>query len=133
MPITVRWYDDDQTIIHMPISDPWTITDLTLATQESYRMMAQVGHTVDLIMDASETTGIPRNILSHFATNTTEATLPTNQGFVLVVVRNTLLQTFVSMAKRILPHITRKMHMADSLPGAVGKIMRLRETVETAT
>ena len=132
MPAATAWHDEARTIIHMQISDPWTLPDLTAATQESYRLMAQVTNSVDLIMDFSRTTGLPRNVFSHYATHTTEASLPANQGFVLVIVRGTLLQTFAGMAKRILPNVTRKMYVVDSLAAADTKIASLRESASSA-
>lgn len=132
MPVTIDWHDEAKTILRMPISDPWTLAEMNQASEESRKMMSTVSHPVVLIMDASETKGFPKNIFSHYATNTKEADLPRNQEAVIVVVRGPLLQAFVSTAKRILPQITKKMHMADTLDKAEFTIARLRQTTPPA-
>jgi hypothetical protein len=128
MPVTIHWHDESKTILRMPITDPWTLAEMNAAAVQSRQMMATVDHKVVLIMDALETNGFPKNVFSHFATNTKESDLPINQEAVIVVVRGALLQAFVSTAKRILPHLTRRMHMADSLAAAEAKIAALRHT-----
>ena len=126
MPISATWYDDAKTIVRVEFNDPWTMVELSQAIQVSRQLMSSVPYTVDAIWDGTGTKGGPSNILSHFMMPNEDTKIPPNQGVVVVVVRGAFLQTFVSFAKRLLPQITRNMHITNSLQAADEKIALLR-------
>lgn len=126
MPVSATWYDDACTIIIVRLHDPWTLADLSAAISESRRLSSSTNSMVDLIWDATETSGAPSNIVSHFMFTSEDTNIPANQGAVIVVVRTTFLKSFVALAKRLLPRITRNMHIVADLPAAEVKIAALR-------
>ncbi|MBI1257987.1 MAG: hypothetical protein GC204_10985 [Chloroflexi bacterium] len=127
MPLSTTWYDEAKTIVRIEFQDPWNMTELSQAIQASRELMESVSYTVDAIWDGTGTKGGPSNILSHFMMPNEDTKIPTNQGVVVVVVRGAFLQTFVSLAKRLLPQITRQMHITNSLQAAGEKIALLRQ------
>jgi hypothetical protein len=128
MPVSATWHDEAHTIVRVEFSDPWNMTELSQAIQTSRQLMSSVGYTVDAIWDGTATKGAPSNLFSHFMMPNEDTEIPANQRFVIVVVHGTFLQTFVGMAKRLLPRITRKMHITHSLQDADRKIAALRST-----
>lgn len=126
MPVVTEWYDSAQNAIRIAISDPWTINDLSDGIRASRNLMASVDYSVDAIWDASGTKGAPSNMLSHFMLPNQDSIIPNNQGSVVVVVNNMFLKQFVMIAKRLMPHTTKNMHIVNSLPDAEKKLENLR-------
>ncbi len=102
------------------------MADLRSGIQVSRALLASVEHTVDAIWDGTETNGAPSNLFSHFMIPNEDTEIPPNQGVVVVVVNTAFLKSFVAMAKRLLPRITRNMHITHDLPSAEAKIAVLR-------
>ncbi len=127
MPVKASWFDDAHTIVHIEFSDPWTLADLSAGIQTGRQLMSSVDHTVDAIWDGTNTKGAPSNVFSHFMVANEDTEIPANQRFVIVVVRSAFLHTFASTAKRLLPRITRNMHITNSLQAAEQKIEALRK------
>ena len=127
MPISVAWHDDGKTIVRLVFDAPWTLAELGDAVRESRALITSVPRMVDVIWDATEAGGVPRNVITHFLLNLEIVQIPANQGAVIVVARSTFLQNFARLAKRSLPKITRNMHIVDTLANAEALIASLRE------
>jgi hypothetical protein len=106
--------------------DPWTLADMRSAIRESRELLTSVDHTVDVIWDGTETGGAPSNLFSHFMFPNEDTDIPENQGAVIVVVQTSFLRSFAALGKRLLPRITRNMHITTNLPAAEAKIEALR-------
>jgi len=128
MPVSAIWHDEAHTIVRVEFRDPWNMTELSQAIQGSRQLMSSVSYIVDAIWDGTGTKGAPSNLFSHFMMPNEDTKIPDNQRYVVVVVRGAFLQTFVGMAKRLLPQITKKMHITHSLEDAEAKIAALRTT-----
>lgn len=126
MPVMTEWHDSAQNTIRLAISDPWTINDLSDGIRASRNLMGSVNYSVDAIWDASQTKGAPSNMLSHFMLPNQDSIIPNNQGAVVVVVNNMFLKQFVMIAKRLMPHTTKNMHIVSTLPDAEKKLETLR-------
>ncbi len=126
MPVSAAWNDEAHTIVRVEICDPWNMSELSQAIQVSRQLMGSVSYTVDAIWDGIGTKGAPSNLFSHFMMPNEDTKIPSNQRYVVVVVRGAFLQTFVGMGKRLLPQITKNMHITSSLDAAEQKIMTLR-------
>ncbi len=126
MPVSARWYNDAKTAVYVEFSDPWTLTELSTALKQSRALMSSVDYSVDAIWDSSKTSGMPKNILSHFMVSNADTDIPDNQRAVVVIVHGMFLQSFAGMAKRLLPRITKNMHITSSLQDADKKLRSLR-------
>jgi hypothetical protein len=129
MPITVSWHNEAHTILYLGIRDPWTLTDLGESIEASYTMMRSTDAEVDTIWDASETSGIPRNVLSYFMLRGANLKVPANQRAVVVVARSAFLKSFLSASRRALSSRTRMMYIVDDLEAAERCIESLRQPV----
>lgn len=126
VPISASWYDDDQTIVIIRFEDPWELRDLSEAIQVSRQLIGSVEYTVDAIWDGTATNGAPSNIFSHFMVPNDDTTVPLNQGLVVVVVNTAFLKSFAALAKRLLPRITKHMHIVTNMQAAEAKIETVR-------
>ncbi len=126
MPVSASWFDDANTIVRIEFTDPWNMTELSQAIQASRQLMSSVNHTVDSIWDGTNTKGAPSKLWSHFMVANEDTEIPANQRYVIVVVHSAFLHTFAATAKRLLPRITRNMHITNSLQAAEQKLETLR-------
>jgi hypothetical protein len=129
MPITVSWHNDEHTVIRLTFHAPWALPDLSESIESCYALLRSTDAPVDAIWDASEISGIPHNLLSHFILRSPHIDIPPNQRAVLVVARSPFLKSFLSAARRALPARTRKMYIFDDLGAAERFIESLRLTM----
>jgi hypothetical protein len=129
MTVHARWHNEDHTIVRVQFSDPWTLPELSAALQEARQLLESVHYPVDAIWDGADAKTVPNNVLSHFMLSRQDSEPPANQRTLVVVARSTLLKTFVSSAKRLMPHATKNMYMTDSLDAAEQKIEMLQAAV----
>jgi hypothetical protein len=125
MPVTTEWYDDTQTILHMRFTEPWTISEMSEAIHAARLNMQDVAHMVDLIFDIGQVQRIPANIITHFALSREDSHTASNQRYVVVVVQNRYISSLVAVSKRMLPAITQKMLMVNTLDEAI-EVLRKR-------
>jgi hypothetical protein len=128
MPVMTHWHDQANSVIRVEFSDPWTLTELSSGIQSSRQLMSSVDHTVDAIWDGTKTKGAPSNMLSHFMFPNNDTIVPPNQGAVIVIVNGMFLRQFAIIAKRLMPQITRNMHITTSLPDAEKKIKSMQDS-----
>ena len=126
MPVSTTWHDQAHTIVRVEFRDPWSMAELSEAIRVSRQLMGSVSYTVDAIWDGTGIKGAPSNLFSHFMLPNEDTKIPTNQGAVVVVVHGAFLQTFAGLAKRLIPQITKNMHITHSLQAADEKITVLR-------
>ncbi|RMG85186.1 MAG: hypothetical protein D6712_09930 [Chloroflexi bacterium] len=79
MPIDVRWYDDQQTILHMSENGAWTWDDFYAARQQADEMLKQVAYKAHVIIEATHG-NIPSNAMTHF-----RASRMSNHGLTVLV------------------------------------------------
>jgi|GEM_PF-3136748 hypothetical protein len=133
MPVTIAWYDDTQTILHMHFTEPWTISEMSEAIHEVRLNMQDVAHMVDLVFDIGQVQRIPPNIITHFALSRDDSHTASNQRYVVVVVQNRYISSLVSVSKRMLPAITQKMLMVATLDEAIELLHQRREADQQQT
>ncbi|MCA9891092.1 MAG: hypothetical protein KC546_22095, partial [Anaerolineae bacterium] len=59
MGIQLVWEDDDKTILRHIYEGIWTVADFIGAVDESRKLLLEVEHPVDLIIDMREAAGPP--------------------------------------------------------------------------
>lgn len=122
MPVQAHWHNDDHTIVRILITDPWTLPELSDALQEARRLQESVHYPVDAIWDGTTVKTVPNNVLSHFMLSRQDSQPPANHRTLVVVARSTLLKTFISSARRLMPYATKNMYVTDSLEAAEQKL-----------
>ena len=65
MGIRIFWDDDEKTVIRYEFEESWTWEDLIAAVQKDDELMAEVDHTVHLILDMRAIRDVPSNPMGH--------------------------------------------------------------------
>lgn len=102
MSIHTAWDNPDKSVIHILFDGEWGGEDLADAVYRADAMIISVGHRVDLIIDMSSSSHIPRDFLS-IARDMLDSGQPRpNEGQRVVVGLNGFLRTLYHTAHRAL-------------------------------
>lgn len=97
MPITTRWYDDNQRVILQVYQGAWTWEELGREAAAMREMAAAVSHNVILFSDMSESNFMPSgNVLSQGRSIVQK--IPHNVSLTVIVIQSRLIEVFTSMA-----------------------------------
>ncbi|MDZ4670897.1 MAG: hypothetical protein SH821_08510 [Phototrophicales bacterium] len=116
MGFSANWDNDEKTILRQLYIDRWTVDDFIACTDKTYRLLNNIPHTVHVLIDLSQATRTPANILS--AMRYAEERVNDNVGQVVVVGADDFAKEIFSPAKRIAPNATRTMIFVETLPEA---------------
>ncbi|MBI5668525.1 MAG: hypothetical protein HZC41_11015 [Chloroflexi bacterium] len=116
MPITLDWDNDDKTILLERFISPWTIEEYYRLIDDEAALMAQVSHPVHLILDGSQSPLAPRQMFTGIQYALKR--LPPNQGLIVFVRANRLLQLFIEVARQMSPQIAQATCYARSVEEA---------------
>lgn len=119
MPISVKWDNDDKTIVVLRHMGRWTWEEYYSAVQQSTYLIDEVAHQVDMISHFADPDALmpPAGSFFHWQKTLTEA--PPNLGIIIMVPGNTFIRNFVSVSQRILGEM-------------VGSRLRTAESIERA-
>src|SRR5262245_15552793 len=65
MPVSVEWYNDDETIIYMAMVGKWTWDEAYRAQKEGDALLEAANHNVGAIIDFARSSGIPLSAMSN--------------------------------------------------------------------
>ena len=116
MPIEIAWEDDAHTILLQTIVGEYTIQDYQAMVDESVRWMRQEDHAVHIISDFRRAGSTPVNALA--GARHAEKHMAPNQGLVIFVGANALVQTFVNVARRAGLKVVQDVRMVTTLEAA---------------
>lgn len=95
MPITVRWDNEDKTIIYYVFDRRWTWDEFNVVYQDVYRMLDTVDHTVHAIVDLHNSQLLPADTLTHMRRLTFQQ--HDNGGITVIITTNFLAQSLYSI------------------------------------
>jgi hypothetical protein len=119
---TIRWYNEDKTVVLQQYDNDVTKDDLYQLALESAKMLAEHDHTVHLIIDERNSNIVFTSADMAFL----EKKVPGNQGVVVLVVRPETLSyknLVQGMGKRIAPNAFDKTYYAET-PEEAKKILQ---------
>ncbi|MDX2078267.1 MAG: hypothetical protein SFZ02_17675 [bacterium] len=116
MGFNVIWDNDEKTILRQTYTARWTVDDFLACTDKTYRLLNNVPHTVHIIIDLTQATRTPANILS--AMRYAEEHVNENLGQIVVIGADDFAKEIFSPARRIAPNATRTMIFVETLPQA---------------
>lgn len=101
MPITIRWYDETQTIVFWEFEGLWTIEELhTIYTTSHNMCMTVLDHKVTALLDMTRTANsIPSNIFSAL-TNRRRSQAP-NFDMIVIVSTSGLIKIFINIMSKM--------------------------------
>jgi hypothetical protein len=101
MPIEVKWYDAEQTVILYDFSEHWTWDEMYAAVEQVTAMIASVPHRVDSIMNLTRTSIVPTGAIGHV--KSLSGAIQPNFGIGVVLSRNTFIKTIFQMFSKLYP------------------------------
>ena len=128
MPIDVRWYDDEETIVCYEFTGRWTLEELYTAIDRAHELGASRDYTVDMIVDLLGSQRTPRNVLSIVSYASRKKLL--NIGAVVLLTRDRVIRSVAGVVIRLTP-LRGEYKFAATLEEALDIIERSR-TVENS-
>lgn len=122
MGITLRWGNQDQSVIWYHIEAPWTWEDADHARIELERMIQSVHHRVDFIFDVGTLGVLPKNTLQVVADRFT--LIPANVGIFTVVGAPTMVKVMIDVLRLMRPEVFSRYHVVDTFEEAYRLIYR---------
>ena len=116
MPITVDWFNDEQTVLCFTYIGAWGWEEFYGSIQQSHKLMAHVNHTVHILIDVQDSQLFPTNMLSHL--HQLRSIAHPNTGDVVVVGANSFLRTLSELYVRGFGHVGRRFKLVKTLKEA---------------
>ena len=120
MPVTMDWDSPERRIIRVTFFGEWDVDDIHRMITKRNSMMECVNHHVHQILDMTDSTSAPNNLLSV----TGRSELPANKkgSLVLVVNASNYIQSVASIMRRLSPQLFDGIYFVDSVDDAYSKI-----------
>lgn len=122
MPACVGWDNEQKTIIRQQFFGDWTFEDYVTSSTELQRLTASMPHTVNVIVDYTESKTYPRKILA--AAQTLSRNFPVNEGVVMIVQGPPYILAAFEVIFKLCPKSGKNVHHVDSLEDAYAAIQR---------
>ena len=120
MPVTMDWDTPERRIIRVNFIGEWNVDDIHRMITKRNSMMECVNHHVHQILDMTESTSSPSNLLSV----TSRLDLPANKTGSLIIMVNPspYILSVASIIRRLSPHLLDDFHTVKSVEAAYTKI-----------
>lgn len=126
MSVRYGWFDEARTIIRYDFAAGWQWAELEDAITNVDRMIREVDYPVYTIVDMSQISRIPPDILSSIHWGTFNAA--PNWRFGIFVGANALLKALLNTFSRLYPRFRERYLVADSIEEAVALIAERQRT-----
>lgn len=103
MPVEWKWYDQEQQVVVFMIRDPWLLEEFIVTDEQVGNMVRQMDWIVDGIIDFSQASTVPQNVISGMVKVAKRGHSKPNQGTSVVVTSSSMIKTFVKVGIRMLP------------------------------
>ncbi len=133
MPISIRWYDETQTIVFWEFEGVWTIDELHSIYTTSHNMcMTVLDHKVIALLDMTHiANSVPANIFS--ALTTRRRTQAPNFDMIVIVSTSNLIKVFINIMMKM-PALRDQFALYDSFEDALAFIhQRQASQLESGT
>jgi hypothetical protein len=124
MPIQIKWYNDEKTILLETFESGWTVEDYRHLIDEAAQYLATVDHTVHIIVDGShDTSHLPINMLRGGLAYAVR-NVPPNQGITVFVGIDSVSEMFLGIARNVNLKLSRSLFSTDNLSKALQIVER---------
>lgn len=103
MSVTVKWYDDEQTILKYTYGTHWSWVELQDALQEGRGLQSEKSYSVCVIHDLYETLSFPPSLISNMKHYINQK--PENIGMVAFVSRRMFLNSLYRVFRQMFPNL----------------------------
>ena len=122
MPASVCWDNEQKTIIRQRLFGDWTFEDYMMSLGELQCLTASMPHTVNVIVDYTESKSYPRKIIA--AAQRLNRNFPVNEGIVMIVQGPPYINAAFEVIFKLYPRLSQNIHHVDSLDAAYEAIDR---------
>jgi hypothetical protein len=120
MPATVKWFDEEKTIIFHCFEGEWTLQDYYQSLKESNELLETVDYKVVHFLDMLQSDGLPKGFLS--AMRGSSKRWHPNSGRVVMIGGNPFVLAFSKLFSKIYPNPDASFFMVGSIDEALGII-----------
>lgn len=120
MPVAMDWATPERTLIVTKFMGTWSVDDIHRMLTKRNSMMECVTHQVHQIMDMTESTASPNNLLSVVG----RLELPPNQkgSLVLIVNASPYIKSVLGIMQKMAPQVFKDVHFMNSVAEAYSAI-----------
>ena len=122
MPITVKWYNEEKTILLEIFEGQWTLVEYRQLIDEAVALLATVDHTVHIIADASTSGTLPGQMTTGILYAIRQ--IPLNQGLTVFVDADLFTRVLIQIASKLSAKVVQTTFTASSIEDAVRIIER---------
>ncbi len=126
MAVKFEWLDDKKSILCYSFIGHWSWEEAWTTVYEAREQYRQFDHTVDVIVDFSESGMIPGEALTHL--RKLVGTRTANLGIVVIAGGNVIVRTIINMGKPLLP-VLMAFEIMDTRAEGLAYIYKMRSTV----
>ena len=130
MPVTVSWYDEDQTVVWFSFVNSWKWEDYRNAVGLATALASTQPHQVNYIADFRQSGIIPRGALQEV-----KRQIPAhaaNWGCTVIIQNSTYLRLIAGTFQRLYPGMAQNFAMVDSVEDALTEIERRQQPTTAA-
>ena len=120
MPITLRWNDNDKSVIIQEFVGKWSLDEYYESLNLLLGEVREQPHPVHMVADLRKSSALPPGILS--VRSFLEKSMLENQGLIVIIGGNALLMTFIDIIRPFAPHFVKSVSFAKSLEAAFEKV-----------
>ena len=121
MPVAMDWDTPDRRVIRVTFMGEWSVDDIHRMITKRNSMMECVNYPVHQILDMTNSTCAPNNLLS--VTSRAELPASQNSSLVVVVKPSKYIRSVASIMKRLSPRLFENIHSVDSIEEAYSMIV----------
>jgi hypothetical protein len=110
MPVSVKWDNDEQTIMRWVFEGNWTWEEYYTNRDAANAQVSEKGHRVDMIVDMRNSKTLPSGAMTH-GKNAVSSATPDNLGVTVFVGVNPVLRTFYSMFSQLYSRLLSNKHL----------------------
>ena len=116
MTLTTEWANPEKTILLQTIDGEWTINDVVMVIEQGKQKVAEVPHTVDIIVNLTNARFSRPNLLS--ALGNAQRSRGSNIGKIMVVQASSYLKSITNIASKVAPKVTSNIGFVETVEEA---------------
>jgi hypothetical protein len=125
MPVSIRWFDAQQSIMFYTMEGRWTWDEFYPQYEQALAMEREKPHRIDVIVDLSASAHLPLSILTHVRHMSDKQ--PDNIGLSIIVTQNALVEALYRAGVRMHRNIARYFRVVPTVMVAEAMIAAVRQ------
>lgn len=125
MAINVKWADESQSAIVYELKGKWTWDELFIAIDEAVQLLDSINHSVNIIIDVSESQYTPPLSVANLRRVANAPTMShPNTQLLILVGANQFIKIMFQVFSRLFPHAASRYRMMKTLEEALSVVAK---------